>query len=62
MADANPAGNTAGPLSVRTRPILSIFQARDIALLAVGREVFDRISIEVDAPLDAQLEGAALLR
>jgi hypothetical protein len=37
-------------------------QAGDIALEAVGREVFDRLAIEVDASLNTQLECAALLR
>ena len=34
-------------------------QTCDIALEAVGREVFDRLTIEVDPPLNAQLERAA---
>jgi hypothetical protein len=33
-----------------------------MALRAVGRDVFDSISIEVDVPLDVHLEGVARLR
>lgn len=37
-------------------------QASHIALEAIGGQILDRFTLEIDAPLDAQLERATLLR